>query len=352
MYSALTGARASQTELAQLCRRWAIALEAGIDIRRLLAREGTAAGRHALGRRLQQISGEVAAGHSLTDAIDRTGEFFPVLFREMLHVGEETGKTAEVFRQLAEHYDHQIKLRRMFLAALTWPAIQLFAAVMIVGLVIWLLGMLPTRAGQEPMDILGFGLVGNRGLVIYFTIVGSVAAVVAGLVFALRRGLFWTAPLQRAILLVPAVGPSLRTLALSRLAWSLHLTLDTGMDLARAFKLSLNSTHNDHFIRHTPQIIEAVTSGHEVTEALAHTRSFPIDFLDAVDTGERSGRLPETLGVLSRQYQEKAQQALGVLTMVAGFMVWALVALLIVLIIVRIFMTAYLGPINEMLDAT
>ena len=117
MYSALTGARASQTELAQLCRRWAIALEAGIDIRRLLAREGTAAGRHALGRRLQQISGEVAAGHSLTDAIDRTGEFFPVLFREMLHVGEETGKTAEVFRQLAEHYDHQIKLRRILTRA-------------------------------------------------------------------------------------------------------------------------------------------------------------------------------------------------------------------------------------------
>lgn len=350
MIKALTGARASNTELAALCRRWGIALEAGIDLRRLLAREGSASGRRGLGRRLQQISGDVAAGHGLTDAIERTGDFFPPLFRELVHVGEETGKTAEVFRQLAEHYDHQIKLRRMFLAALTWPAIQLFAAVMIVGLLIWLLGMLPTQAGQKPLDILGLGLIGNRGVLIYFSIVGAIVAVAWALIFAVRRGVFWTAPLQRAILLVPAVGPSLRTLALSRLAWSLHLTLDTGMDLARAFKLSLNSTHNDHFIRHCPQIVQAIGSGHEVTEALAQTHAYPIDFLDAVDTGERSGRLPETLGILSRQYQEKAQQALGVLTMVAGFLVWAMVALLIVMIIVRIFMTAYLGPINEALD--
>lgn len=351
MLSALTGARASHNELAQLCRRWSIALEAGIDVRRLLAREGSASGRHGLGRRLQQLSTDVAAGHALADSVDRTGDFFPPLFREMVHLGEETGKTAEVLRQLAEHYDHQIKLRRIFLAALTWPAIQLFAAIMIVGLVIWLLGMLPTRAGQKPVDILGLGLIGNRGVAIYFSIVGLIAALVGALVFAVRRGVFWTAPLQRAVLLVPAIGPSLRTLALSRLAWSLHLTLDSGMDLARALTLSLNSTRNQHFIRDCPQIVAAVSSGHEVTEALARTRSYPVDFLDAVDTGERSGRLPETLGVLSRQYQEKAQQALGVLTMIAGFVVWALVALLIVMIIVRIFMTAYLGPINEALDA-
>lgn len=350
MLSALTGARASNTELAQMCRRWAISLEAGIDLRRLLAREGAGAGRGGLARRLAQISGDVAGGHGLTDAIARTGDFFPPLFREMVHVGEETGKTAEVLRQLAEHYDHQLKLRRMFLASLTWPAMQLFAAIMIVGLVIWLLGMLPVRAGQQPLDILGFGLMGTRGAVIYFSLVGVALAILAALVFAVRRGVFWTAPLQRLALIVPAVGPSLRTLALSRLAWSLHLTLDTGMDLAKALTLSLRSTRNAQYIRDSEQIVAAVSSGEEVTEALARTRSYPLEFIDALETGERSGRLPETMAILSRQYQEKAQQALGVLTMAAGFLVWAMVALLIVLLIVRIFTTAYLGPINNALE--
>lgn len=339
--------RVGLRELSSLCRRWATALEAGIDLRRLLEREASSRSATGLERRLATIADGVSRGDTLVDSIARTGKYFPTLFHEMVEVGEETGRLSEVFRQLAEHYEHQLTLRRNFLAALAWPAIQLTAAVCIVGLLIFIMGVI-TPAGGKPIDILGFGLVGTSGLMIYLLIVGSIAAVIAFIVQALRRGLAWTAPVQKLLVRLPVLGPSLRTLALSRLAWSLHVTLDAGMALSRALPLSLRSTHMLEYANASDDVVRAVKSGREISEALSRSAPYPRDFLDHLEIGERSGRLPESMALLSRQYQEQAQRALGTLTILAGFAVWALVAMLIIAIIFKLAFF-YIGTINDAL---
>lgn len=338
--------RVKTAELAQLCRRLATGLEAGIDVRKVWSRE--VEGRTSLGlrRRLGEIRDAVAAGRSVTDGLEHTGDYFPVLFREMVHVGEQTGKLAEVFRQLAEHYDHQLNLRRTFLASITWPMFQLAAAVSVIGLLIWVLGILPPGADGKPIDILGFGLVGTWGLVIYLLNVGAIALAVYLLVTAVRRGLAWTRPIQRLTLMVPWLGGCLDTLALSRLAWVMHVTLETGMDLRHSLALSLGSTHNARYIDYSEQVVAEVVRGQEIHEAFARTGVFPRDFLDTLEVGERSGRLPESMAILSRQYQEQARRALSTLTVLAGFAVWGLVALVIIAMIFRLAMF-YIGVIND-----
>src|SRR5688572_25212148 len=139
----LFGARVSNKELAQLCRRLATGLEAGIDVRKVWSREVAGRSSSSLRRRLVPVSEAVAVGRSVTEGLAETGDYFPPLFREMVHVGERTGKLAEVFRQLAEHYDHQLNLRRAFLASITWPMFQLTAAVFVIGVLIWVLGIIP-----------------------------------------------------------------------------------------------------------------------------------------------------------------------------------------------------------------
>jgi type IV pilus assembly protein PilC len=141
----------------------------------------------------------------------------------------------------------------------------------------------------------------------------------------------------------------MRTLALSRLAWTLHLTLDVGMDLRRAVPLALRSSRDAQLSAASEAIVYDVGRGRELTEAMADTGVFPRDFLDVIEVGERSGRLPEQLGVLSNQYQDHARRALATITVFAGFGVWLLVAALIILLIFRIF-SFYLGTINDALQ--
>jgi hypothetical protein len=75
--------------------------------------------------------------------------------------------------------------------------------------------------------------------------------------------------------------------------------------------------------------------GREIYEALSDTGVFPREFLDTLEVGERAGRLPESMAILSRQYQEQARRSMATLTVLAGFGVWAMVAALIILMIFR-----------------
>ncbi|HEV3021235.1 MAG TPA: type II secretion system F family protein [Pirellulales bacterium] len=341
-------ARIGQKELAQLCRRVATGLASGVDARKVWQRETTGYASPAFRRRLGSISEAINHGSTLSDAIAETGNFFPTVFREMVNVGEQTGKLAEVFRHLAEHYEHQIRLRRAFLAAIAWPVLQLTAALGVIGLVILIMGILPPGEGGKPFDILGLGLIGMPGFIIYVLLVATAAVVVWLAIFALRRGALWARPLQYVLMRIPVLGPSLQTLAIAKLAWSLHLTLETEMSVLKSLPLSLRSTNNMYYTDHSDEIVQAIRAGSDITSALADTRAFPREFLDSFQVGEQSGRLPETMGLLSTEYQDRAQRALATLTVLAGFGVWLLVAVLIIMMIVQVF-SFYLGTLNDAL---
>jgi type II secretory pathway component PulF len=194
--------------LAALCRRVAIALLAGIDLRTVCAREAQQARARAARQRLAAVSRAINQGKSLTNALLLTGDFFPALFREMVEVGEQSGHLGEVFSQLAEHYEGQVGLRRSFLAAIAWPVLQLAAALAIIGFLIWIMGFVGQFTGTT-IDTLGFGLVGNRGLAIYSAVLVAAGALLFVCIRAASRGAVWTRPVQRGVLRLPVLGPAL-----------------------------------------------------------------------------------------------------------------------------------------------
>jgi type IV pilus assembly protein PilC len=276
-----------------------------------------------------RISDELIRGRSLSEALKVTGSYFPPLLHEMVGVGEQTGNLAEVLVSLADHYDHQVQMRRAFLSSITWPLFQLGAALTIIGLLIWIMGFLPRGLDGKQVDILGWGLVGESGLVIYVCFLGTLAGAGFWVFQAMRRGVLWTRPLQRLLLKVPVLGRFLEILALSRLAWTMHLTLNTSMSLRASLPLCLRSTHNAQYIDAAGQIVDDAVAGRSLYEAFAASAVFPGDFLDALDVGERSGRLPESMGHLAEQYRDQAKRMMHMLTISGGFAVAVLVGLII-----------------------
>ncbi len=340
--------RLSTKVLSELSHRLGVETEAGIDIRRTWQREADS----AQGRARQpfaQVRDAVAGGESLSFALAATGDLFPPLFLDMVHVGEQTGTLGRVYKRLAAHYRHLQRLERAFLAAISWPMLQLFAAICVIGLLIWVLGMIPRRTGGQAIDILGFGLVGNRGLLIYINVITVVGLCVAGLVVAVRRGKLWTRPLQRAVMRVPIVASCLEKLALARLAWVLHLTMNVAMDLRRVMPLVLRATRSDFYIRHTDQVVADVAAGMPIHEALAATGAFPDDFLDALAVAHESGQIVESMDRLSNRYEEESESAMQTLASLAGGAVWLAVVAMIIFMIFRL-AGFYLGTINDALN--
>ena len=283
----------------------------------------------------------------LADALAATDDFFPSLFREMIELGEQTGHLDAVLAQLADHYQNQIDMRRTFWAAITWPLVQLGLAVLIVGFLIWIMGVIRNATGSRSLDILGFGLVGNRGLAVYVGIVcwhwRGVLARPAG-----HQPRDWSGrgPSSAPCCGFRASESPLQTLALARLAWSMHVTMNAGMEVRRALRLSLRSTQNARYTDQIPAIDAEIMAGNSIHEAFCRAGGYPPDFLDTLAVGEQSGKVVESMGLLARQYQDRARAALAVLTIFAGWAVWAAIAILIIALIFRIF-SFYLGAIND-----
>jgi type IV pilus assembly protein PilC len=315
-----------------------------VDVRRTLTREAENT-RGRLQWRLAEVRDAVAQGRPLAEGFAATGSYFPPLFRQLVEVGEQTGHTAEVFGQLAEHYEHQTAMRRIFLSAIAWPMIQLFGAITIIGLLIWIMGLLSARGATS--DILGWGLKGTSGLAIYLLIVGAIASGVYVLIQGVRRGALWWRPIQRAVMRLPVLGRTLNTLALSRVSWTLHLALDTGMEVRRAVRLALEHSGNVKFADAVEPMLATISRGLPIHEAMRKARVFPASYIDAVTVGEESGRLVETLAILSQQQQEEARSAMAILVRLAGFAVWLIVAGLIITMIFRL-AGFYAGTIQNM----
>jgi type IV pilus assembly protein PilC len=264
-------------------------------------------------------------------------------------VGEESGSLPRVFKNLESHYCRAVRAQRIFLAAIAWPVIELALAVLVIGALIWVLGIVAARNQGEPIDILGFGLIGTKGLIVYINLVIAVVLCIGAIVIALQRGVLWTRPIQRAVLRMPGVGAAVEKICLSRLAWALHLTLNTSMDLRRVVPLVLRATGNDHYIRHADQIVVDIAAGHPIHIAFARSGAFPVEFLDALAVAEESGQTVESRERLSKRYEEEAESASRILATIFGVAVAFLVMGLIVLMIFRL-AGFYFGTINSLLD--
>jgi len=268
----------------------------------------------------------------------------------MIEVGDMSGQLDQTYKRLATHYDRTLSARRDFLAQLSWPMLQFGSALGVVGLLIWIMGMLPVNQGADgpQADLLGLGLFGTSGLIKYFGFLAFVG--IAGLLLfeMVRRRADWTRSLQRSAILIPVIGGALKTLALARFTWALQLVLDTPMDLRTALPLALSSTGNDYYARFGPDVARRIEQGQTIHAALAATDVFPIELLDHIAVGEESGRLAETMTHQSKEYQERAGMALSILAQIAGYGIWLMVAIFIIVLIFRLF-SFYLGVLNSVM---
>lgn len=337
--------RIGMGKLTQLLRRVGAALHAGLDPRSTWekeARYGSAAHRSMMLR----VSQAITDGGSMADGMAACGGYFPPLVCTLVEVGERAGRLDTILGGLAEHYEHLLALRRTFLIGIAWPAIQLFAAIGVVGLLIFVLGFVSSMTGGDA-DLLGFGLVGTPGLLIYLALVSATFGGMAVVVMGLLRGAFGPAPLQIAMR-IPVLGNCLKTAALSRLAWTLALTLESGMDARRSMELALRSTENVYYTSKLKMIEAALLQGQEFHTALRATGQFPDEFLQMLETAEVSGTHGESLQRLAGEYRQRAQTAAKALTVAASFAVWVLVAGVLITLIFRMAFAVF-APYNELL---
>ena len=327
--------------LSMLCRRLGTGLRSGLDPVRLWDQEQKT-GPPSVKKYAGRILEDIRQGHSMAGAIRRCEGFFPAQVAEIVDVGEETGRLAEVLLRMADQLEHRLKVRRNFMLAITWPAFELVIAVGVMGVFLLLLQMIIPSGSP-------FGPHAFRNYVLVVAAVSTLFTLVA---MAVLRG--WLGGiLTRPAMKIPVIGPTYRAGAMARLTWTFAAALDAGVDARRSVRMAMESTQNEWFAKHAPIAMEEVRQGKTFHEAFGATGIFNDDFLMALNAAEISGTYAEAMRRLAEEFQEEFERRTRLLAMFAGFAVWVLIAMLIIgfigFIVVKIIMPPYQEAF-EMLD--
>ena len=337
--------------LAAFSRSMARMMEAGVEVRKALQTSSKQSADRRLTGAIEKVTQSVAGGKTLAEAFRKEGELFPPLFRDLVDVGEQTGSVPEVFAALSKYYESRIKQVKEFRAAIAWPVIQLVAAICIIGLLVFILGLLPVGEGGKPFDVIGLGLYGASGAITWFTF-WFVMAVTGFVLWKIAsNNTAWQMALHPVLLGLPVLGPCMRSFAISRFSWCFALTQQAGMSIKPSLECSLKATANGAFMMAQPLIWQELADGETFVDALAASKLFPGEYLQFVATAEETGTVPEQLDRMSHLFEEDAQRSMNRLTAIFSGVVWAGVAMIVIFFIFRIAMI-YVGMLNDAVRQT
>jgi len=328
--------------LADWCRVLRHQLAAGVSLK-TIGRNLTMSGPASLRLMSGDVQQAIEEGRSIADGLKPYAARLPGIFVPLVAVGEKTGNLPETLSELETYLRQQDQFVREFRKQTMLPKFQLFAAIFIVAGLIYILGQITTNRGTPATPI--FGLSGTTGALIFLAC--TLGPIVAILLWVRRfTGDYRRqAMVQAKLLKLPAIGPCLRALMLSRFALALHLTLNTNLSLARALRLSFSAAGNAAFQSAGDAAIDAVKEGTSLHTALSHVSELPPEFLDMIAIAEEGGTIPEMMKHQSQLYQELARDRLAVVTHLASGGIWALVAIFIIACIFRI-ASIYIGALS------
>lgn len=333
------------SQMAKLFHRLATSYSAGIDLRAAYQRE-TQTGSPAYRKKAQQIYKQLGGGEPLADAMANTDGYFPDLAISVVKAGERGGRLEESFSRLSKHYGDLVAFRNKFLAAIAWPAFELFAAIMIVGLLMVICDSIFDTMEMEKFDWFLMGsTTGN--VIAYFTLVLFFFAVSTLIIMGTSRGWFGTFPMRIAMK-IPLIGKTIECLALSRFAWTMSVAENAGMNAIETAQLALRATENFYYMNLEPAVSRNLQQGHAFYPTFEATKAFPEDLLIYVDNGERAGELSESMDRASNELQARAELNLKAIGTI-GFIMMILFVAGIVLVILVFAVQQYVNMLNSLM---
>jgi type II secretory pathway component PulF len=330
---------------AKFSHRFATSHKAGVDIVRLLKTEAAVGPAHQK-RAMMELAHGASRGDQVHVLMRKQKPYFPVLLTAMTAVGEETGKLDRALFILADHLQKRLDTRNKFVRSIAWPMLQLFAGIMVLSLVIYIMGILTPAGGGQMTDILGLGLRGGSGVLWLWFYVGIVLGSIALVVLAFLRNFAGLQNLAPILYMIPKLGPAIQTITISRFCWTMALSLDAGLDPIRSIRLSLDSTGSEYYRSGGDAARDAIKNGATLANGLKATSVFPDDFIARVDIAEHSGTDAESMEYLAKEYDERAEAAVKFMTGFATVVIRVTIALFLLFFIFRIF-GMYLGALND-----
>ncbi|MCB1121768.1 MAG: type II secretion system F family protein, partial [Verrucomicrobiae bacterium] len=267
----------------------------------------------------RNILRSIQEGKSFSDSLADMSQVFDAGSINLIGAGEMTGNLHVVLERLIEYMENRRAMRNRVATAMVYPCIILVAALIVVG--IFLFVLMPKM--QSLFDSLGGQLpLATRmllGLADFLLYVGPF--LVGGIFFLVIALWRWHKTdtgamlLDRLLLKVPLVGNMIIYSETTQITQTLGLLLENGVTTVEAFTLTGRTIGNRYVAEEFKDVRQKVIEGTAVSNALETMGIMPDIMLDLIAVGENTGNLVPSLYEVTRIFQQRLG---GILTTLTG----------------------------------
>jgi type IV pilus assembly protein PilC len=267
---------------------------------------------------LEEIKNDIISGKRIYEAVSKHEKVFSKYEAQSIKIGEETGKLADVLKELGAFYLSSIKLRRQIIGVLTYPVVVISMAILIVyfmlSFVVPIFSDIFTQTGGELPEITQFLIkVSNKSGAIFYTLFSLIAAAV--LVHKTQSKKDWYRRYTSALFLkIPVINKLIQKIYLARFCQSMKLLAGAKVMINEALDLVKNMIEY-YPMEHALEIVkkEVVNEGKLLNESLAQHTIFPKKLVALIKLSEEVNAPEIIFEKLYQQYSAEIEHQQAVI---------------------------------------
>ncbi len=287
--------------------------KAGIPLERGLRELAADVGSKSMRKLIDAIVGELEAGVSIEQAFEKRQKAFPPLYGRILKAGVETGRLSEMLTSLNRHLEMASRTRRIIFEAMSYPAVILtLAAVILTGVFLLIIPqfdpILREMVGGErlpPLTRLFLNMAKN--VVPFWIVVGALVAVILFVLALLSFSPAGRRFKESLFLKLPVMGRLYHSSVLSKMAEAMAMMVAAGCDMPACLRLSSGAAGNEKLLLESEILARQVEQGANILEAGQFCTFLPHLFLYSIQLGTQRNELQDNLYSLGQMYAEQAR---------------------------------------------
>jgi len=325
-------------------------IKAGLSMSRALSVMERQGKNKQLRKIINTLNEEISKGKTLSNAMEMFKKMFSPLVVSMVHSGEQSGTLAESLRVVALQMDKNYTLQKRIKGALMYPAVILFAMVVIA--IILLTYIVPTL--MKTFSDLNLALpastrfvlfisdtILNHGIILFLTIV-----VVIGSIYIWSKQPNGKKIIHYMILKIPIIGSLIKEVNTARTARALSSLVNSGVDVLEALRITTDIVQNVHYKKVLSDAVKTVEKGEPISKVFVeNTKLYPLFLGEMMSVGEETGKIGEMLMGVAVYYEEDVdQKTKDMSTIIEPFL------MIIIAVAVGFFAVAMISPMYSLVN--
>jgi type IV pilus assembly protein PilC len=326
-------------------RQFATLIASGVPLADGLANLYRQTNNPILKEAIAEISKDIDAGFSLSQALERHPSIFSEFYINMAKSAEITGRLSEVLDFLADYLEKQSTLVAKIKNALTYPiiVIGLFLIVVVVMVTVVLPQLTPVfkESGVE-LPFFTKLLLSTGGFVAdWWWAIG----IILGLMFLVLADYFQSKEgkvvFDELSLRLPVLGPLFQKLYIARFAESARVLIKGGLTIPQAIEISSRTVGNVVYQELLHEAANQIRQGQPLSKILATMPEFPPLVSQLISVGESTGRIEQLLAKINDFYTRQVEDIVNNLVSLIQPILMVVIGIMVAILFASILLPLY-----------